>query len=84
MNTKEVINPADFGMVGVSKDAFFAAIGNRDVNPTIASAARWDRVLGYVSKWQTSGGSVVGITAGGTHLADAVYMLPKAAAGSAS
>lgn len=72
--SKVVPDASDYGMVGVSREAFFATVGKMDVHPSLAGQ-NYDPVLGYVSKWKTPYGDVVGATVGGTHLSETAYMV---------
>lgn len=54
------------GAVRADGDRFYGAVGPLDVHPFPFSP--WDDAWGYTSRWSLRDGSVVGWTAGGTHL----------------
>lgn len=62
-------------MVRVTKDSFFATVGQLDVNPR--AIGDYDMTWGYRSDWKRSGGAGerIGSTIGGTHLAETHYFV---------
>ncbi len=65
---------ADFGMVEVSKKAFFATIGQLNVHP-VSGQERYDAVKGYFSRWKTPDGRILGGSVGGTYLSETLFMV---------
>lgn len=64
------------GVVEVTKDSFFASIGQLDVHPTIQGA--WNKETGYTSAWLTRAGRVLrGMSTSGTHQANPQYFVPE-------
>lgn len=73
--SKAIPDPARYGMVGVSREAFFATVGQLDVHPS--PVGPYDRVFGYTSEWKTRAGQVLAKTVGGTHLSETAYLVSQ-------
>jgi hypothetical protein len=61
------------GMVTVSKETFYSAIGPLNVHPRIIGG--YDRIFGYRSDWMLRNDSLIGVTVGGTCFSHTRYML---------
>ena len=69
--------PPEFpGFVTVSKEAFFATVGQLDVIPHIASG--YDTAFGYTNEWQLRDRTVIGKSRGGTYLSETRYAVSQA------
>lgn len=80
----EVSGPADVlavipddlsGMIAVTRDTFFATVGQLNVHP--CPTGNWDPVLGYRSEWKMHGGAGehIATTIGGTSLSNTAYLV---------
>lgn len=63
------------GFERVDSDTFFDTMDPLNVHPS--SVGKYDEDWGYVSEWRMldAGRSLIGLSAGGTHLKDNVYFL---------
>jgi hypothetical protein len=60
-------------MKPVTKDEFFATVGQLNVHPTIEG--NYDQKMGYRSDWKLPNGQVLGTSISGTVFMDAQYWI---------
>lgn len=73
---KVKLDASDFGMIEVSKKAFFATIGQLNVHPTVGQE-RYDSMKGYFNRWKTPDGQILGGSVGGTYLSEKLFMVTR-------